>query len=247
MSGAMTLPTPVDHLTIFNSVMPPEGPKAVPVNLDFTSAGTLLVDFTLPMLQKRISAIQTLSVRNWLNSASISFTVQGIPEPFDIPAYTDVVMPVPAANLTKFIFTTTSSLIIPVTFFNVPLPSVTLVNPAGGAAIVVLGTVTVTGTVDTIAITGTPAAAAAHSVAVGGTAVAALVNPAKGGKVVNPLAAVESLFADLVNNAGTVAPGASGTTIEIAPGATLDVPPLTGTVSVNAATGGHTFTAYSLA
>jgi len=235
---SQTVAAGVEQVTIYNSLMPPEGPKGMPVQLDFSTSGSLLVDFTLPMNQRRISAIQTISVRNWLNTASLTITIQGFSEPFDIPAYTDVVMPIPAANLAKFIFSTTTNLIIPVTFYNIPLPSVALVNPAGGTPVTIAGVLTTTPQ------EGTATAGTVFTVAVGGTAVSPLVGIVHGARIVNPAAAVESLFVDLVNAAGTAAPGANGTTEELLPGQAFNAPPTSGTVSVNAATGGHTFTVY---
>ena len=239
-----TVAAPVDQISVYNSIMPKEGPKAIPVTLDFSTTGTLLVDFTLPMNQKRLSAIQTLSVRNWLNAQSISVVAQGFPEPFDIAPGCDVFMPIPAQNLAKFLFTTTGNLIIPVTFWNIPLPAFQMFNPTFGQPVSISGTIAVTGTVDTLSAPGVPANPAAFAIVTGGTAVAAIASPTKGAKIINPPEAVEPLFVDWVHNAGTIAPGANGTTVELGPGQSIDIPSLTGTITANAATSGHPFTAF---
>ena len=71
--------------------------------------------------------------------------------------------------------------------------------------------------------------------------------PSDGAIIVNPFGASESLFVDIVNAAQTTAPGTNGTTVELLAGGTFTVPPgFSGTVSANAVTTGHTFTAYGV-
>ena len=90
-------------------------------------------------------------------------------------------------------------------------------------------------------------AGAAAGVAVGGTAVTAIYGPVSGGLIVNPalpidqgLAYPEFLYVDLAGTAGTTE---SGTTRALFPGEALLVPASTKSVSVNAASSGHRFTA----
>jgi hypothetical protein len=47
----------------------------------------------------------------------------------------------------------------------------------------------------------------------------------------------------MVNAAGVVAPGANGTTVELVPGQSQAFPALVTSISVNAVTTGHAFTA----
>ena len=87
------------------------------------------------------------------------------------------------------------------------------------------------------------------TVPAGGVPVLAMMGPLTGGLIVNPavaadqgLAAAENLYVDLVNPA---AAAETGTTYALAPGQPFSVPAgFTGKVSVNAATGGHRFSAY---
>lgn len=90
-------------------------------------------------------------------------------------------------------------------------------------------------------------AGAAHIVVTGGTAVTAIAANAAGihgGLIINPHGASESLFVDVVNTAGTTAPGVNGTTVELIAGERLELPAgLINAVSVNAVTSSHGFTA----
>jgi hypothetical protein len=159
---------------------------------------------------------------------------------------------------------------IPVFLANVPMP----VGCWGPSQVTVSGTVAVSGTVsvldsqvlaalesvietlpngDKAIVEGSPAIAPGNptsfSVVHGGTAVPVFnaLSLNIGGIVTNPIEATESLFIDIVNTPGTVAPGANGTTFELVPGQPFIVPPNISTaVEVNAVTSGHSFTAVAL-
>jgi hypothetical protein len=90
--------------------------------------------------------------------------------------------------------------------------------------------------------------AASTIVKVGGAPTIALYGPLVGGLITNPARAsdqgiptVEVLYVDLI---GPAALAETGTTFALAPGESFAIPPgQTSSVSVNAATGGHTFSA----
>jgi hypothetical protein len=90
----------------------------------------------------------------------------------------------------------------------------------------------------------TASAARAATVPVGGQAVDVFIDGdigAGGGFIQNPINAIESLFVDPVNNAAV---GSNTTCSELLPGQTYYLPAnLLTTVSANAATSGHAFTA----
>lgn len=251
MSGVVD---PNNQISVANALVPPEGPKVVPTQLDFSTAGIVIVDFTLPQMQKRISVIQTVIVRNWNNPNPLTITVDGTSQMIDVPANSDVTTAVLAAIRPKFVVQTVSGVIVPVIWLNVPLPSLYVPNTGGGSSQVtvvgtvdvdVLNTVTVTGTVNAVSAAGsiTPANADASSITTGGTAVSVFASG--GGVIVNPDNATESLFIDIVNSPGTVAPGTSGTTVELVAGQSFTTPRGTTTATrANAVTNGHTFSAY---
>lgn len=88
---------------------------------------------------------------------------------------------------------------------------------------------------------------ASHIIVAGGTAQTAFAAGVitNQGVIRNPNTATESLFVDMVQAAGVV-DGNNGTTVELQPGDSFNVPPVTGAVSVNAATTGHAFFAVSV-
>jgi hypothetical protein len=232
-----------EQISIGNALVPPEGPVVMPALLDFSTAGAVLVDFTLAQMQKRITAIQTVVVRNFQNPNALSIIVDGTGQVIDVPALSDAVLPVLAARLPKFKCVTVSGPQIQTLWLNVPLPSV-IVYASGGQSVTVTGTVDVSGSsVYVSPLAATASAGAAHSIATGGTAQNAFLGITTGAFITNPLNATESLFVDMVNVAGTVAPGTHGTTVELVPGQSQAFPALVTSISVNAVTSGHVFTA----
>jgi hypothetical protein len=231
-----------EQISIGNALVPPEGPVVMPALLDFSTAGAVLVDFTLAQMQKRITAIQTVVVRNFQNPNALSIIVDGTGQIIDVPALSDAVLPVLAARLPKFKCVTVSGPQIQTLWLNVPLPSV-IVYASGGQSVTVTGTVEVAGSVQTSPVLATASAGFAHSIATGGTAQNAFLGITTGAFITNPTNATESLFVDMVNAAGVVAPGANGTTVELVPGQSQAFPALVTSISVNAVTTGHAFTA----
>jgi hypothetical protein len=91
----------------------------------------------------------------------------------------------------------------------------------------------------------------ASEVVVGGKAVTAVFGPVLGGAILNPamaedqgIAIVEPLYVDITGADATV--GETATSVPIQPGGAFTIPNQTTSVSVNAATSGHKFSAYVL-
>lgn len=227
MATQQTVNVGTQQSAIFNSLVPPEGPKAVAQTLDFSQAASFLIDFTTAYSQKVISVVQTIWVDNWDNDTDVTFAVAGTGQTIIAPANSQCVLPVISAVRTKLTVTGGSG-VVKCQFLNVPLPVGLWTKPSTAAAPV-------------------PAAAAAFAVAAAGVAVTpfaagAIVN---GAVIVNPYAATESLFVDVVNAAGVAAPGTYGTTVELKAGQSYRAPGgMTTAVSVNAVTAGHAFTAW---
>jgi hypothetical protein len=215
---------------VINATIPPEGPKAIPQTLDFISANTVLVDFTLAFSQGRITAIQTLWLDNSANDQPVQITVEGTQQIITFPAGAQGTIPIIAANRPKFTCVTNGDVALQSVWLNVPMPQA-LWFPAQGA-----GTVA--------------AAAASTSIAAGGTAQTvwtAGAVPNGGAVVLNPLGASESLFVDIVQPATDVSPAVNGTTVELPAGSDFIIPPgFQGAVYVNAVTTGHKFVAYGV-
>jgi hypothetical protein len=233
----------------FNAQMPPEGPLAIPAVLHFELGATINVDFTLQMERKTITAIQGIMVRNWFNADPITISIQGTQEYIDVPAFCDAFLQIATTNRAKLTFTSSGALAVPVLFFNVPISPLIIYSPSGGQPVIIGGTVdvdvvntvTVTGTVDIVQGQAGTLIASATSITTGGTPVAVFTNPTVPTRIVNPNTATEPLFVDCIGNAGTVE---AGGTFALNPGNGATFPALTGTITANAVTNGHTFSAW---
>lgn len=226
-----TAPQTINVLTqqtgIFNSLVPPEGPKAISQSLDFTTASSFLIDFTQAYAQGVISVVQTIWCDNSENSESITFSVAGTNQNITFPPFSQGSLPCISAVRTKLTATSaTTTATVDCQFLNVPLPI---------------------GVWDARAVVATGSAGNATEITTGGTAAVAFVGGTvqNGAVITNPIEATESLFVDPVNPAGVAAPGAHGTTFELAAGQSFRVPAqYANDVSVNAASSGHTFTSW---
>jgi hypothetical protein len=226
-----------NQINVLNAVVPPEGPKALPLVLDFTSVASILVDLTITTAQGKISTVQMIWADNSTNAALLTIAVSpGTQQTIKVPPGAQGWFPVMATNRPKLTFSTTAGAgQITVILLNVPVAQGQWFPSGSNERNVAL-------------------APLATSITNGGTAVAvfaevsgASVVPSDGAVIVNPWSASESLFVDIVNNAGTVAPGSNGTTVELKAGASFPVPAnFKGTVTANAVTSGHTFSAYGV-
>lgn len=237
-----TISVATQQTAVFNSLVPPEGPKAVTIPLDFSTATSFEIDFTQAYAQGVISVVQTLWCDNSGNADDVIFTVAGSNQTIVVPAATQGSFPVISAIRTKINVVSSATGIVKCIFLNVPLPIGTW-SPDGSQVTIVGQPIEVTVTAGTT----TAAAGASFSIVTGGTAqtaftAASIVN---GGIITNPWGATESLFVDPVNAAQVTAPGTNGTTTELKAGQSFTLPGgLTNAVSVNANTAAHAFTSW---
>lgn len=225
-----TLSVPTQQVGIYNALVPKEGPKAVSLALDFTTVQSILIDFTQAYQSTSISIVQSVFVDNSANPSAFSLLVEGTREHLVVPPLSQAVLPIISAVRAKITAVTTSGRIVPVIFLNVPLPQGVWNATSAAVAAPVTGT-----------------AGAAHTVTTGGTPVAVFLGGSipNGAFIINPPDATESLFVDMVFAAGTTAPGSNGTTVELIAGQSFTFPGgLTGSVTANAVTDGHVFTAF---
>lgn len=211
------------QVQLLNGLVPKEGPRAVPVQLDFTATTTAELDFALAQAQARLTGVQAIWIDNTNSGSDLVIVAQSTGQRIVVKARHQGSFPVIGAIPPKFVLTSSGGVIIESLWLNVPIPA----NEWGATHL------------------GAPTGPVASVIAAGGTPVNVFASlPINGGYVTNPIAATESLFVDIVNAAGTTAPGANGTTTELAAGQSFTIPPnLTGALSANAVTNGHTFTA----
>jgi hypothetical protein len=127
--------------TVAAMVVPIDGPKVIPVVLDFSGATSIPIDAYSVIEQKKIGYLQTVQIDNSLNDQSITLTCdltnQRIICPPRAQGNFNIFMP----NLPQFVAETTGAVIVRMYFTNVPLmPAIWSTQSVGGG-----GNVTVDG------------------------------------------------------------------------------------------------------
>jgi hypothetical protein len=107
----------------FNAVLPKEGPKTYPFNLDFSTKGTQVLDFQIEIDGKHISFVSGFFADNRANGADLVVTSERIGHAVRIPAGKQGFMPlfVGDSPVIDFVTTPAAGLIVPVFVCNFPL------------------------------------------------------------------------------------------------------------------------------
>jgi hypothetical protein len=242
---SQTLTPNNQQVSIYNALVPREGPKSVSIPINFSAGATALIDFTTAYENTSFSSVQSVWVDNFNNPNSITFTVQSTGQTIEVPADAQGIFPVIAASRPKITAYSAGAVIVPTLWLNVPMPQGTWYksgNAGGGNVNVTNASIPVSFAIAPK----TPAAPAAFTIATGGVAVTAFAGGTivNGAVITNPAAASESLFIDFVNAAQTAVPGTLGTCFELKPGQSFEVPGgIASAVSANAVTAAHAFSA----
>ncbi len=108
----------------FNGLVPPEGPRAIPIPLlNFTSAPSQSFDFLLASEQTRLSMVQCIWFDNRLNTVPIEIQWNGLGQVTRIPPRAQGYVPVLVLNPPKFIVNCTGGTAAQLTLLNVPMPA----------------------------------------------------------------------------------------------------------------------------
>jgi hypothetical protein len=101
--------------------MPAEGPKAIPINLDFTSETAYTFDYTSMQQRTFISMVQTVWVDNSLSAAVLTITIPSSQQTLKIPAGIQGYFTVICPNPVKISFGSTGGVVCQVTLLNFPV------------------------------------------------------------------------------------------------------------------------------
>lgn len=106
--------------------MPKEGPRDIPVRLDFSTFDTYNIDLTAQQQGGQFSFVQTVYIDNGDNAASFSLTASATGQRVTIPPGAQAYMPFLQPNPPQMVATTTpaASLIVTVQFLNFYIPPV---------------------------------------------------------------------------------------------------------------------------
>lgn len=109
-----------------NNTVPQEGPKAIPILLDFSGAVTEYdLDMTISREQNRISMVQTIYIDASLSTNGLTLICEGTNQRITVKGKTQGYYPIAVPNEPKLqFFGTASDAIIPIILFNTPIAGV---------------------------------------------------------------------------------------------------------------------------
>ena len=111
----------VSDLKIGNQIEPSEGPKAIPLNLDFSAQPSYLVDLSVQQYQTRFSMVQTVFVDLSQTDSILTILVQGTNQIIVVKGRTQGYYNVLAPAPTRLLFSSAAGILIPVALINVPI------------------------------------------------------------------------------------------------------------------------------
>lgn len=106
-----------------NQTVPKEGPKVVPINVDLTTGAAVLVDLVVDVEMGIISFVQGVFIDNSENTESITVSTETVNQSVTLEAGAQGFVPLFASNTPKFTFQSAGAVVVPVFFYNVPLPA----------------------------------------------------------------------------------------------------------------------------
>jgi hypothetical protein len=123
-------PTSLNFQDIANDLVPQDGPKGIPILLDFSGAVTEYdLDMTIPQQQNRISQVQTVYIDASGSTAGMTVICKGTNQNITVKGHTQGYYPVAVPNEPRFIFLgTASDAIIQIILFNAPIAGVNWVT-----------------------------------------------------------------------------------------------------------------------
>ena len=122
--SAVVDPTQLNFQDVPNNTVPQDGPKGVPLLLDFSGAVTEYdLDMTIPRQQNRISQIQTIYIDASKSAHGMTVIAAGTNQNVTVAGGTQGYYPIAVPNEPRFRFLgTANDAICQVILFNVPIP-----------------------------------------------------------------------------------------------------------------------------
>jgi hypothetical protein len=113
----------LNYAPVTNALVPDEGPKAIPLLLDFTQAGEYDVDLTTQQQQGRISMVQSIYIDLSVSSNDVEVTMPISGQLIHAKAGTQGYYPVLCPNPPRLNFTSSTSgaSVVPVFLMNTPI------------------------------------------------------------------------------------------------------------------------------
>lgn len=113
----------VAQVPVFNALIPKDGPKALPVNYNFTVQSSYYLDLQNYMARDYIGFIQSIFVDNSLNTAPVSITFAISNQKIQVGAYQQGYFPVLVPNPLRVTVSSQGGTSCQIQYLNVPVPS----------------------------------------------------------------------------------------------------------------------------
>jgi len=104
-----------------NQAAPPDGPKAIPVSLDFSALATYTLDYSNAQNLGKFSMLQAVYVDNSTNGSAVSITVTGTGQVLTVPANSQAYLPILVGNPIFLTFTSNGNVSVTVFLLNFPV------------------------------------------------------------------------------------------------------------------------------
>jgi len=119
-----------------NGAAPKEGPKVVPVTLNFATAPAYIVDLSQLFNSQGLSIIQGIYLNNTGNSASVTITVPDTGQTVVYPPYSEGFMPLFLASSLKLNFASTGGVVVQAMVLNFAVAPFLFTATGSGAQLV---------------------------------------------------------------------------------------------------------------
>lgn len=125
--GGPSVPLEVRYsaVGVYNGPIPTEGPKTVPVALDFTTQTEYQIDFTMLQQRRLISELQAVFIDNFSSAQPLVLTVNGTNQRVVCPPQSQGIFPIFAPNPPRFVAQSTGGQVVTLQFLNVPITCLT--------------------------------------------------------------------------------------------------------------------------
>lgn len=108
-------------VALSTSLLPNEGPKTIPLTLDFSAQSSYPIDLQSLQQRNSFTAVQSIYVDNSGNAQNVTFTFQGSQQPITCKARTQGYYTVIAPNPVRFTAASTGTVVVKVQLLNVPV------------------------------------------------------------------------------------------------------------------------------
>lgn len=107
---------------VANQTTPDEGPKAVPVRVDFSVDQNWALDLSVQSNMAILRAVQSMFVDNSLNPAALYIQATTLRQTIVVPPFSQGYIPILAVTPTKLVLNSTGGVVVMLHFLNVPMP-----------------------------------------------------------------------------------------------------------------------------